>query len=314
MNNVKMSNIKKGSILILILILVIGIASISVVSAATNTGTNASTSVNTAIKTKTDISNNNPTSSKALTISKNYTPKYSISYFDKTAGGNVLKNSKVSKNIPNGALSKKIVSMTKKGSVILKFGNGNGPKLLISAGIHGNENAANIATLRLIETIKNKKINGTIYIIPFLIPKDTEKNSRNWYYTARNANVDPNEVAHRNDTPGNKVVKFAKENNISCIIDVHTGGGLNSYKKGFIYANKYPATKIESKWLKYIKKYVNPTITYNIPEKGMIRNQARINGISTITMEVERDNGYVSNWAKVEYKMLIYGLKYFKFI
>ncbi|MGL6298815.1 MAG: hypothetical protein ACRC1M_06600 [Methanobacteriaceae archaeon] len=321
MNNIKISNTKMSkiaSILILIIlaILIIGIVSIGVVNASNDTSMSKSTGISTSTSKIIKTNSSNVTIFKNITNSNSetYTPKYGISYFDKTVGGNVLKNSKVSKNILNTALSKKIVAMVKNGSVILKFGNGNGPKLLICGGIHGDENTANIATLRLIEPIKNKRINGTIYIIPFLIPKDTEKNSRKWYYTTKKIYVDPNRVAHITGSPGNKLVKFAKENSIKYIMDVHNGERLSSYKRGFIFANKYPTTKIESKWLNYIKKYVNPTITYNVPENGMIRNQARINGISTITFEVERDNGYVSNWAKVEYKMIICGLKYFKLI
>jgi predicted deacylase len=60
--------------------------------------------------------------------------------------------------------------MSKKGSVILKFGKDN-PPILIYAGIHGDEIASNIATVRLIESLKNKKINCLIHIIPFTILK-----------------------------------------------------------------------------------------------------------------------------------------------
>lgn len=67
---------------------------------------------------------------------------------------------------------------------MLQFGNGTGTKLLIWAGIHGNEEEANIATLRYLESLKtytdNNVLNGTLYVIPFAIPKDTAINSR--YY------------------------------------------------------------------------------------------------------------------------------------
>lgn len=230
----------------------------------------------------------------------------------KVLGGNVLKNNKISKNIPKTNLSKKIVSMSKKGSVILKFGDGNGSKLLLCAGIHGNEVASNIATLKFIEKIKNKKIKGTLYVIPFIIPKDTAINSRAWYFSKKKTWVDPNEVAHISGTPGNKIVKFAKKNNIKYIIDIHTGGGISSYKKGFVYANKKPVRKVETKWLKYIKTTVNPVIKYNNPKKGYMRYYSMTNGISTLTFEVERDKGSVSYWAKVEYKMLINACNFFK--
>lgn len=237
---------------------------------------------------------------------------YTISYFDKKVGGNVLKNTKLAKNIPKSKLSKKIVTMSKKGSVILKFGDGKGPKILLCAGIHGNEVAANIATLKFLEKIKKKKIKGTLYVIPFIIPKDTEINSRSWYFAKKKIWVDPNEVSHISGTPGNKIVKFAKKNNIKFIIDIHTGGSLSNYKKGFVFANKNPVQKKETKWLTYIKKTINPMIQYNIPKKGYIRQYSAIKGINTITFEVERDKGSVSKWAKIQYNMLIKACRYFK--
>lgn len=236
---------------------------------------------------------------------------YTIDYFDKTLGGNVLKNSKILKNMPDSPLSKKIVSMTKKGSVILKFGNGNGPKILLCAGIHGDESAANIATLKFLESIKDKEIKGTIYVIPFIIPKDTAINRRTWYYPNKGHNVDPNLYSNVPRTPGYKLVQFAKKNNIKFIIDIHSGGDLANYKNGFVFANKNPTTKEETKWVKYIKKNINPSIIYNIPKKGFLRGYSKINKINAITFEVERDRGSVSYWAKIQYKMLIGACKYF---
>ena len=237
--------------------------------------------------------------------------EYTIDYFDKNLGGNVLKNSKISKNMPDSNLSKKIVSMTKKGSVILKFGDGNGPKVLLCAGIHGDESAANIATLRFIETIKNKKIKGTIYVIPFTIPKDTAINSRTWYNPKKGYSVDPNRFSNVPGSPGYKIVQFAKKNNIKYIIDIHSGKNLANYKNGFIFANKNPTSKEETKWLNYIKKSLNPGIIYNVPGKGYTRAYSKTNNINAITFEVEKDKGSVSQWAKVQYKMLITACKYF---
>ena len=235
---------------------------------------------------------------------------YTISYFDKTVGGDVLKNPRISKNIPNTTLSQKIIKMTNKGSVILKFGKSN-PKILVCAGIHGNESAANIATLKLIESLKNKKIKGSIYIIPFVIPGSTAINSRYWYKD--NKKYDPNRITNIPGSPGYKIIKFARKNKINYIIEVHSGGFISHYKRGFIYANKYPTNKKEAQWIKYIKKTVNPKINYtNIPPKGYFRAYARANRISAISFEVERDIGTISHWADVELKMLHYGLKYFK--
>ena len=82
--------------------------------------------------------------------------RYNISLFDTSVKGNVLANSAIKNDIPITSLSNQIFQMTKYGSVILKFGNGHGPKLLISVGIHGNEPQANIAAMKYIEYLKNK--------------------------------------------------------------------------------------------------------------------------------------------------------------
>ena len=237
---------------------------------------------------------------------------YNINYFDKDVGGNVLNNSKISKNILNSPLSKKIVSMSKKGSVILKFGNEKGPKILLCAGIHGNEVAANLATLKFLEKIKNKKIKGTIYVIPFIIPKDTASNSRSWYYSMKRCRVDPNRVANAPGTPGYKIVQFARKNNIKFVIDIHSGSGLVRHKKGLVFASKRIVSAAETNWIKYIKKTLNPKISYTIPYKGSIQDCSQSNNINTITFEVEKDKCSVSHWAKIEYNMIITACKYLK--
>ena len=235
---------------------------------------------------------------------------YTISYFDKTVGGDVLKNKDISKNVPNSTLSSKIVNMTKNGSVILKFGKGS-LKVLIFAGIHGNESASSIATLKLIESLKTKKIKGSVYIIPFTIPKSTAKNTRYWYKGTKK--YDPNRVANLPGSPGYKIIRFAKKNKIKYIIEAHSGGFISHYKRGLIFANKYSTNKKEAQWIKYIKKTTNLKLNYtSVPPRGYFRAYARSNKITAITFEVERDKGTVAHWSDVELKMLKYALKYFK--
>lgn len=246
------------------------------------------------------------------TIDESKIVNYEISYFDKTVGGNVLKNSKILKNAPKKSLTNEIISMSKKRSVIVKLGDGNGSKILISAGIHGNEAAANIATLRFLETIKNKKIKGTIYIIPFAIPKNTAMDKREWYNPYKKYYMDPNRCANIPNTPAYKIANFAKKNNIKFIIDVHSGGGVASCKRGFIFANKKPLNSKEKQWINYIKKDINPVIHYNNVKKGYTRTYTKYLGISTLTLEVERDKGSVLYWAKIQQRLILSACKFFK--
>ena len=230
---------------------------------------------------------------------------YGISTFDSSVGGDVLANPVIKNNIPNTGLSNQIVQMTKHGSVILKFGNGHGHKLLISVGIHGNEPQANIAAMKYIEYIQDKKFNGIIYIIPFDIPKDTALNTR--YYNG----LDPNRVANKKGTPGWKIVQFAKNNKINYLIDVHAGGGAG--KNGFIYQNTV-STKHEKNWISYIvKKTRCSTGVDKADSPGMIRYASHIYGVNSITLETERDSAGVMAAAEAEFKMILAATRYLGF-
>jgi len=234
-----------------------------------------------------------------------FTVGYNISIFDSTVGGNVLNNPAISQKIPRTNLSNQIFQMTRHGSVILKFGNGNGPKVLISTGIHGNEPQANIAVMKYIEYIKNKQFNGTLFVIPFDIPKDTALNTR--YYNG----LDPNRIANIKGTPSWKIVQFAKNNGIQYLIDVHSGGGVGIH--GFIYHNS-ASTKRELNILSYIVSKTGCSKGVDKADSpGMIRIAAHSYGINSITLETERDTTPVMSGAEAEFKMIHAAAEYLGF-
>ncbi|KAF5078371.1 hypothetical protein DSECCO2_140440 [anaerobic digester metagenome] len=303
----------------------------------------------------------------------NATP-YTISTLDSHVGADVTKNPEIASttNIPRTDLANQILEKEKQGSAVLQFGNGSGNKLLIWAGIHGNEEEANIATMQYLEYIKNTNFSGTLYVVPFAIPKDTSLNSRyygpmkytytvkvkykkvwykkaytKWYkkvyryhgkkhykwvkktyykktykwlykYVKKTGYkyVDPNRVANVQGTPGWNVVQFAKNHGITNILDVHSGGGLTSYTKGVIYATTPTAASSysgESKWANYVKSVTGCEVEYGSGQNGMVRNQGHNYGISTITLEVERDSGTTAGYAAVELKMIKAACKFFGF-
>ena len=225
--------------------------------------------------------------------------------FDPTVGGNVLNNSAINQNIPKTDLSNQIFNMTRNGSVILKFGNGNGPKILLSVGIHGDEPQANIAGMMYIEYLKDKKFNGTLYIIPFDIPQDTAKNTR--YYNG----ADPNRIATTSGTPSWKIVQFAHENGVQYLIDMHSGPGVGS--KGLLYVNPSP-TADERNLANYIVSRTNCSTSVDKEDSpSMIRDAAHSYGINSITLEVERDDAPVMTASLAEYKMLTAATQYLGF-
>lgn len=245
----------------------------------------------------TSISNNSSVNSSQST--------YNISYFDKTVGGNVLNNTVINQDIPKTNLSDTIFNMTRNGSVILKFGNGLGPKILISVGVHGNEPQANIAGMMYLEFIKDKQFNGTLYIIPFDIPQDTAQDTR--YYNG----LDPNRIANINGTLSWKIVQFAKANGIQYIIDIHSGGGVGP--NGFIYINQN-STNAEKNWVNYIVSKTNCGTGVDAADSpGMIRDAAHSYGINSITLETERDTAPVMTAAMAEFKMLLAAVTYLGF-
>lgn len=230
-------------------------------------------------------------------------PTYII--FDKKVGGDVLKNPDINKYIPKTSFAKTIFRLEKSGSVMLKFGNGNGPKVLISAGIHGNETEANIAVMKYLEFIKDKSFKGTLYVIPFDIPNDTAKNTR--FYNGH----DPNRIANIAGSPGWNIVHFAHNNGINYLLDVHSGGGVTS--KGLLNVNTGTSNSQEAKWAKYIISVSGCTSRIQPLETGMIRAETFKYEINTITMEVERDTGSTIVSADTEFKMVTAAMKYFKF-
>lgn len=107
---------------------------------------------------------------------------------------------------------------------LYKFsGNKKGPSLLILGAIHGNEIAGTIACNKVMEEIKNKRINidkGTLTLVPICNPEAQKKNTR---FIDENLN----RVIHHWDTPksyeqklGKKIAELISQNQI--ILDLHS--------------------------------------------------------------------------------------------
>jgi len=94
------------------------------------------------------------------------------------------------------------------------FGNGSGKNVMIVAGLHGNELPPQLAALKLIDYLADKSINGTVYIVPFLIPSSTSTR----YWNGQN----PNSIANYNGTLTNRIVQIAKERLIQALGDFHS--------------------------------------------------------------------------------------------
>lgn len=251
-----------------------------------------------------DTSNLPNTDGQVSSVISEQFPNMEFIYLDYKIGGDVTRNSEIVANIPKTELSSKIFEMEKQGSVVVKLGNGGAPVLLICAGIHGNEEEANIAAMKYLEFVQNQNFNGTLYVIPFALPKTTAVNSR--YYNGQ----DPNRIANYPGTPGYNIVQFAIQNGVQYILDLHSGSDVGS--KGLIYytTSYYPA---EINWVNFVKLKTGCNVISGIGEPGMIRIVAHKAGINTITVEVERDSIATSTAAATEYKLLLAACQFLGF-
>ena len=232
---------------------------------------------------------------------------YTMSILDSSLGGDVLANSQISQYIPRTEFSNQIFNMAKQGSVVLKFGNGNGPKMLISTGIHGNEVEANIATMKFLEYIKDKSFNGTLYVIPFDIPKSTAANSR--LYNG----ADPNRNTNVPGTPGYNIVQFCLREGVQYLLEVHSGTGVGS--SGLLISNsEYTMTQQEQAWASYINSHSNSWTLIGIDDyTGLMRTYANRLGINSMNMEVDSAVLSTMTAAELEYTMIIAATQFLGF-
>lgn len=209
----------------------------------------------------------------------------SIEIINNSAGGDITKNEVLMKNIPKTVLNKDIIEKAKYGAPVIKIGEGN-PNVIIMAGVHGEELPPQIASLKLINGLKGKKIKGTIYIIPFVVPEATEKNSR--YFN----NTDPNRNADTPNSPINTVLQFAKDNNITYLGDFQSTQPRGDPGKKVVFCSKdinYESFKLAD----FISQKTNSDISLRPKNEGTVNIIFNSNGITTITAEMVSPHGQV---------------------
>jgi len=108
-----------------------------------------------------------------------------------------------------------MVKAAKKGTPVIRFKGGNGKTVFITAGVHGTELSSQVAAMKLIAKLKNTPINGTVYVMPFMNPKATAKNVRNYH------GVNLNSKANVKGTISYKTVKLIVKFKCSAYGDFH---------------------------------------------------------------------------------------------
>ncbi|MDO9045311.1 MAG: succinylglutamate desuccinylase/aspartoacylase family protein, partial [Methanobacteriaceae archaeon] len=138
-----------------------------------------------------------------------------ISLISTQARGDIDDNDVIKNNVPYGISSKILLKIAKKGTPLVKLGNGN-LKVMLVAGIHGNELPPQIGLLKLVERLRNSKLNGTVYIIPFAAPLATRNNSR-WL-----DGLDLNRAGLNEGSVTYDLLKSIQELEVDAVADFHS--------------------------------------------------------------------------------------------
>lgn len=221
--------------------------------------------------------------------------------------GDVSKVKLIKNNMPKNKWVKKAVQATKKGNPLLKFQGGNGKKVFITAGVHGNEISSQVALMKLIKYLSKTPIKGTVYVIPFVNIKAISKK-------VRHTGVDYNRVAHKSGTISNKIVKLVDKLGCDAYGDFHTTqpGGVPG--KNIVMGSKSPANKCSS-MTKYIAKYakVNMRLYKYAGQQypGALSDNVNKRGIPGVICEVVLPHNTVtSKSVKISYAMMEALLKF----
>jgi len=164
-----------------------------------------------------------------------------------------------------------------------------GHRVMIIAGVHGNELPPQIAAIHLIDRLKNIELNGEVYVIPFLAPKATMDNSR-WFDGA-----DLNRITSHYGSITNNILNIAKDLNLDSVGDFHSTGPNSVPGKESIFCAMNPSPESYD-IANYIAETINSEIIFypvaGQRYQGTIEDECNLRGIPSITCEVFSENGH----------------------
>ena len=218
---------------------------------------------------------------------KNY---YKITLYKWKSGANVLKNKRIKANVPNSAIVKKIIKLAKSGTPVIKFKGGSGKVVFITAGVHGNEIPSQVAAMKLIQYLETHSIKGTVYVMPFMNPKGTAANVRDY------KGIHLNKKANKKGTISYKTVQLIKKFKCNAYGDFHATRPGGKPGKDLVFGT-YKPTKESATLAKYIAK--NAKVKYKIYKKagaeypGALEDEVNLKGIPAVTCEVLSPHGKI---------------------
>ena len=225
--------------------------------------------------------------------------------------GNIRKNQIIMEHIPSGDLTDRILEIALKGTPLIRIGNGH-PRVMLTAGIHGNELPPQIAALRMIENLKSQHINGTVFIIPFTIPQATMHSSR------RFKGFDMNRKASSEGYITNNIIKTIKSLKINSLADFHATKPHSNPGVESVFCSKKPVIQ-SFKIAEHINEISSSQVICH--EKagslysGALEDECNLSGVPAVTCEVVSHNNKLDSGSlERSYLQMIAYLNYFDIV
>lgn len=217
--------------------------------------------------------------------------KMEISHLSYESGGFISANKNIFNNIKLSESSELILEEATRGTPFIKMGKAC-PKVMMIAGIHGNELSPQVAILSLIDEISHLDLNGTVYIVPFASPESSMNNSR--FFKGK----DLNRTAHIEGSISNLILKKAEKLGVSGIGDFHSTAPKSNPGKEGVFCTKDPSP--ESFYMARFIASVTGSESLNypragVPFKGALEDEANLRGIPSVTCEVLAPIGFASS-------------------
>ena len=231
-----------------------------------------------------------------------------MSYISDFSGGFISRNVHVLKNLKLNKFTQFLLEKCVHGTPIFKLGSGKN-KLLILSGIHGNELPPQIANVNLLNNLLFRKLNSTVYFIPFASPKSTMNNERVFN------GMDLNRSAHIKNSISNLIVEFAHDCGIDFVGDFHSTAYNANPGIESVFSSKAPSPESYLLANHISKSMGSEVISFDFAGssyKGAVEDVCNLKRIPAVTCEVLSPFGVVGEGSVARsYGQMISFLSYF---
>ncbi len=205
-----------------------------------------------------------------------------MKYISDFSGGYISRNKAIFDCLELNKLTQFILERCVYGTPMFKLGN-KGNKILILSGIHGNELPPQIANVRLLNELLYRKLNHTIYFIPFAAPKSTMDNRRTLN------SMDLNRSAHIKNSLSSLIVQEIESLGIDFVGDFHSTSFNSNPGIESVFSSKSPSPESY-----LIANYISQDLGCDVLSVdiagssyyGAVEDVCNLNGIPAVTGEV----------------------------